>query len=215
MHENEGWAVVIVIAVGAVLLVYAAARTVGQVIALNNLQSMDSPSAREEQTAGWTTYQDNNFHFSVRYPPSWHMITSDLNAETPFVVIGNPPNGTKTYAVQIFIHKNPNALSSGEYVHALLESARAQDVANSASGPAPQIAPRFDKAYVLTVGGYQAYELYNVFAFDHNAERIYIAHGTEVLQFDFPVAQENTNLSLPVANNGIAREIMNTLTFTN
>lgn len=87
------------------------------------------------------------------------------------------------------------------------------DAQNAVLGPAPQIAPRFEKTYVLTVGGYTAYELYDVFEFDHDAEWVYVAHGAEALHFDFPTAVEDPNLSLPVANNGVAHEIMNTLVF--
>jgi hypothetical protein len=35
------------------------------------------------------------------------------------------------------------------------------------------------------------------------------------LHFDFPMAEENPNLSLPVANNNIAHEIVDTLSFSN
>jgi hypothetical protein len=144
----------------------------------------------------------------------WTISTAGLTSQTPFVAFGNPLDGTKTYAVDVYIENNPNSLSSGEYAHAVIAAAKAQDSANSASGAAPQTAPQFSKSYVLTAGAYPAYELYDVFEFDHDAERIYVAHGDEALRFDFPMAQENSNLSLPVANNGVAHQILNTLVFT-
>lgn len=163
----------------------------------------------------WNTYHNDTYGFSVEYPPEWTVNTNGLAAATPFLTLGNPLSGIKTYALQIFIENNADSLSSGEYVHALLAADRAADAASGAdNGLAPRETPQFTKAYVLTADGYSAYELYDVFEFDRNAERVYVAHGNETLRFDFPVAEENPNLSLPVANNGTAHEIMDTLIFT-
>jgi hypothetical protein len=196
------------------------------VVVVQRLQSLQNEIAASNSTpvdvSGWQTYRSDQYGFEFEYPPGWDLSTDGLSAATPSIALGNPLSGIKTYAMQIFIENNPSSLSSGEYAHTVIDAAHAADTAAaaaSADGQAPQTAPRFDKAYVLTVGGYSAYELYNVFEFDHNAERIYIADpnaGSNVtLHFDFPVAQENPNLSLPVANNAIAHEIINTLSFTN
>ncbi len=167
--------------------------------------------------AGWETYSNNAYGFSVEYPPGWTLNTTGLNSTPPFVLIGNPISGLKTYALRIVLENNTSSLSSGEYVHDVLAVDRAEDAANAAHGPAPQITPQFQKGEILSVGTqqqYEAYELYGVFEFDHNAEQIYVAHGSFALAFDFPVEEENPNISLPVANNQIAHEIVNTLIFT-
>ncbi len=188
------------------------------VVVVQRLQSLQNEitatGAVPVDISGWQTYRNDQYGFELAYPPGWKMYTGGLAGATPFIVFGNPLEGIKTYARYVFIESNTQALSSGEYAHAVIAAARAQDAANAASGPAPQTAPRFEKSYLLTVGGYPAYELYDVFEFDHNAERIYVANGDKALRFDFPVAQENPNLSLPEANNVIAHEIMNTLVFT-
>ena len=63
---------------------------------------------------------------------------SDLPRDTPFVALGNPLSGKKTYALHIFIENNTSSLSSGEYVHALLAADKAQDAASGANaGRAP------------------------------------------------------------------------------
>lgn len=189
------------------------------VVVVQRLQSLQNEitanKAASVDISGWQMYRNDPYGFELEYPPGWKIFTGGLAGATPFIAIGNPLEGLKIYTMQVFIESNAHSFSSGEYAHAVIAAARAQDAANAVSGPAPQIAPRFDTSYVLTVGGYSAYELYNVFEFDHNAERIYVAHGDEVLRFDFPVSQENPNLSLPEANNAIAHEIVNTLVFTN
>ena len=203
--------VAVVVAAGAMICL-------GFVIVNNQLQSLRNEIAANTiapvDVSGWQTYENDQYGFELEYPPGWTLYTDGLNNDTPFIAFGNPLEGVKTYALDVFLESNPNALSSGAYAHAVIDATKAVDTANSASGSAPRTAPKFGKSYVLTVGGYPAYELFDVFEFDHNAERIYVAHGNEALHFDFPMAQENGNLSLPVANNGIAHEIMNTLVFT-
>lgn len=169
------------------------------------------------EMSGWETYTNTDYGFQLDYPPGWSLDTSGLQNVTPFIAFGNPLSGTKTYSLEVFIQNDPSGLSSGEYVHLLLANDRAQDAANSASGPAPTVTPQYSKTEILSVGestDYEAYELYGVFEFDHNAEQIYVTHGTTALRFDFPIAQENPNISLPVANNAVAHEIINTLVFT-
>jgi hypothetical protein len=191
------------------------------VVVVQRLQSLQGElaanGASPVDVSGWQTYESDQYGFELEYPPQWAISTDGLGGATPFVAFGNPLEGTSTYAMQVFIDSNASSSSSGEYAHAVIAAARAADAAaaTAAHGPVPQTAPQFDKAYVLTVGGFSAYELYNVFEFDHNAERIYVAHDSEALQFDFPVAQENPNISLPVANNAVAHQILNTLVFTN
>lgn len=203
----------------AIIIAIAAIGCFVFVVVIQRLQTIQNEVTANQvapvDVSGWTTYQNTQYGFELEYPPDWTLSTDGLTGQTPFIAIGNPLEGTKTYVLQVFIESNPNVLASGDYAHTILNSDRAQDLQNASSGVAPQVTPKFDKAYVLTVGGYPAYELYNVFESDHNAERIYVAHGDEALQFDFPSAEENQNLFLPAANNNVAHAIINTLVFTN
>ncbi|HVO28959.1 MAG TPA: hypothetical protein VMT81_03185 [Candidatus Paceibacterota bacterium] len=211
-HRGELWAVLIVVAVGAGVLVFVAARAVGQVLALQGAPGagVDALSA---ETIGWAAYRNPGFGFSFQYPSGWEIMTTTLASQPPFLVLGNPLDGTSTYAARISIENNSSSLSSGGFVHQMLAALRAQDAENAKSGPAPQLAPRFGSASVYRIGPYDAYELSDVFEFDHDADQVYIADGDVVLEFDFPAAEENPNISLPVANNATIREIMETLTF--
>lgn len=204
----------------AIVIALAAVGTFMFIVVLGRIQALQEEVALSNippvDISGWATYHNDQYGFEIEYPAGWQLLTAGLTSDTPYLVLGNPPTGIKTYAMQIFIENNPNMLSSGSYVHALLTSLRAEDAANKAavSAPQPQLTPSFEKTFIPNTAGYPAYELYKVFEFDHNAERIYIAHGTIALRFDFPIAEENPNLSLPVANNGVAHNIINTLVFS-
>jgi hypothetical protein len=224
MHRAEGWAVLVVIAVGAGFLVYVAAHTVGQIIALQS-SSGSSAAGAAVDTSGWLDYHNDQYNFDFDYPATWQLSTSGLSNKSPFVAVGNPLNGTSTYSLQIFIENNTSSLSSGEFVHQMLANDRAEDAANAAAaanGSAPRIAPQYTGEEILSVGQpaapggvapYEAYELEGVYEFDHNADQIYVADGNIILRFDFPVADENPNISLPVANNALAQGIVGTLVF--
>jgi hypothetical protein len=208
MHRKELWAVLIVVVGVAIFLIYTAAGAIGQILAFN---SGTQSTATAVDESGWQTYTNNTYNFSVQYPQDWELSTGDPSGAGPVALIGNPLSGTSTYVINISIASNTSSLSSGEYVHQFLKSATAQDQANASSGPAPQLTPQFSKSFILTVGGQNAYELYDVYEYDHGAERIYVADGTSVIIFDFPLAEENPNIHLPVNNNEIAHDIVNTL----
>lgn len=216
MHRKEVWAALIVVVGVAAILVYFAVNSLSEVAVIqanNESQAMWMNSLSGVDTSQWQTYTDPDFGFSLRYPSNWQISTFGLSSEAPFIVIGNPLTGTTTYAMYVSVMQDPQALNSGDFVHQTLAAARAQDAANASSGPAPTVTPRFTHAYVTTAGTNGAYELYGVFEFDHNGEQIYVAHGTIALKFDFPVADENPNLSAPANNNAVAHMIVNTLTF--
>jgi hypothetical protein len=197
-------------------------------VAFARLQSLQAElgagTLSSEEVAGWNIYRNDTYGFQVSYPPGWTLDDGGLLDDVPYVAFGNPMTGPKTYTLQIFIENNTSSLSSGEYVHALLDADKAQDAASGASaGRAPAVTPQFEKTEIVSAGGaiadggnapYEAYELYGVFEFDHTAEKIYVAHGALTLRFDFPVAEENPNISLPVANNAVAHQIVDTLVFT-
>lgn len=208
IHRKEVLAALIIVTAVAAILLYAASRAIGQVALL---QQQNVNAANAVDTSGWATYQNPQFGFSLQYPSNWQVFTGGLAASTPFVALGDPLNGTTTYVMDVFIEQNPQSLSSAEYAHQLLLADHAQDAANAKSGPAPTVTPQFRSNYLTTVNGDPAYELYDVFEFDHNAERIYVANGTLALHFDFPVADANPNLASPANNNAVAHMILGTL----
>ena len=207
MHRKELWAALIVVVGVTAILVYVASSAIGQVAAL---QQENNGAANAIDTSAWPVYRNAEYGFSIQYPPNWQLFTSGLSANTPFVALGNPLNGTTTYTMEVFIEQNTQSLSSGEYVHQLLDNDRAQDAANAKTGPAPTLTPQFKSNYVTTVNGNQAYELFDVFEFDHNAEQVFVANSTTALRFDFPVADANPNIASPANNNAIAHLILGT-----
>jgi hypothetical protein len=210
IRAKESTAVLVTIVVAICALAGLMFVMMGRLSVIQNEIGKSNSSAVD--VSGWETYRNNQYGFELEYPSQWVLDTNGLSGETPFVVFGNPLAGTKTYSMSVFIEKNPGSFSSGGYVHAQLNAYGAVDAPQSGG---PTLAPHFQKTYAFMVGGYPAYELYGVFDFDRNSEWVYVAHAGFVLRFDFPVAEENPNLSLPVANNEIARGIMNTLVFTN
>jgi len=209
IDRKELWAGLIVVVAVSAILIYVASRAIGQVALL---QQQNDSAVNAINTASWPIYHNAQFGFSLQYPPNWQLFTSGLSANTPFVALGNPLNGTTTYTMEIFIEQNPQSLSSGEYVHQLLDADHAQDAANAKDGPAPAVTPQFKSNYVTSVDGNDAYELFDVFEFDHNAEQVYVANGATTLHFDFPVADANPNIASPANNNAIAHLILDTLT---
>ncbi len=207
IHKKELWAALIVVVGVTSILVYVASRAIGQVTAFQNQNN----EAAAIDISSWQLYRSAQFGFSFQYPPNWQIFTGGLSAETPFLAIGNPLSGTTTYTMYIYIEQNPQSLSSAEYVHQLLDADRARDAANAKAGPAPTVTPQFKSNYVTTMNGNNAYELFDVFEFDHNAERVYVANGASVLHFDFPVADANPNISSPTNNNAVAHMILGTL----
>jgi hypothetical protein len=147
----------------------------------------------------------------VSYPADWQVSTSSLQDEIPSIVFGNPIEGTTTYTVRISIAQNNNGLSSSDYVKDMLGKLTTADAANGTN--TPQISAQFASSTAFSVDDNQKFELDDVFEFDHDAEQIYAAHSDEVVVFDFPVADQNPNLSLPADNNAIAHEMLGTLTF--
>jgi hypothetical protein len=203
-HRKELWAALIVVVAITAVLVFVAARAIGQVTAFQNQNSVVDTSA-------WPIYRNAQFGFSLQYPPNWQIFTGGLSADTPFVALGNPLSGTTTYTMYIFIDQNPQSLSATNYVHQLLIADRAQDDANAKTSSAPTITPQFKSNYLTTVNGNDAYELFDVFEFDHNAEQVYVANGTAALRFDFPVSDANPNIAAPANNNAVAHLILGTL----
>lgn len=164
---------------------------------------------------GWQSYVNSQYGFSLSYPGNWQVNTNQLQNDVPAVLFGDPIEGTSTYVLRVSIAKNDNSLSSDGYVADMLARAKAEDVANAKNGPAPQISVAFANATAFAVNENQGYELDNVFEFDHNAEQVYMAHDKEVLVFDFPVADQNPNISSSTENNAMVHEILKTVRFGN
>lgn len=214
IHKKEGWAVLIGIVAATAVLVYFAARTIGQVLAFGNEQTLAAADANPlagVDTSGWQTYRNDQFGFSLKYPPGWQMYSGGQGGPAVFIGLGNPLSDTAAYGIKIFVQQNPQALSSGEYVHQMLSADKAEDEKWAIHAGQAQASPVFEKSFLLTIGSYPAYELYGVDEFFYSTEQIYIAHGTSVLYFDFPVSDGNPSSASIANNNAIAHMIMGTL----
>jgi hypothetical protein len=211
IHRKEVLAVLIIVVGVAAFLVYTAAHAIGQILAFND---SGQSTAQVVDMSGWQTYTNSQYGFSVNYPPSWQASFDASNDSVVTITTLAPANGTSSYGLTILIENNTSSLSSGEYGHSWLATDAAQDASDSVHGPAPQVAPKFSRSFLLSVDSYQAYELYDVFAYDESDEDIYVAHGTTTLDFFFPMAEHNPNFYDPVENNAVAHQIVNTLTFS-
>ena len=171
------------------------------------------PSVGTSSTVGtgWLVYADSEFGFSFAYPSTWQKSNGILSIASPRIVFGNPLNGTTTYDMSVSVQDNPQNLSAADFVAQMLTDLTAQDVANSAQGPAPRLSPQFSKQYAVTMGGQPGYELYDVFEFDHQGERIYVQQNKKMIVFDFPTATANPNIADAAGNNATAHQITNTL----
>jgi len=161
--------------------------------------------------AGWINYQNTDYGFSLSYPASWQFSTSSLQSDVPAILLGNPTEGTTTYTLRVSVAQNNSGFSSAEYVADMLAQTKAEDEANGTN--TPQLSVQFMSSTAFSVDDNDGYELNNVFEFDHNAERIYVAHNDEVFIFDFPVVDTNPNIASPADNNAVAHQIVKTLTF--
>ncbi len=176
--------------------------------------SSASAPALSISTSGWKTYTSSVFKFSFAYPPSWRNSGDPLTVVNPHIFFGNPLSGTTTYRLSVFAYYNPQNLSAADYVSAMIASTTAADIrSGAASGTAPRLTPRFSREFAFTTArGIPAYELYDVFEFDHQSEQVYVQDGSYVILFDFPTADANPNLADPAANNAVAHAIVDSLT---
>ena len=173
------------------------------------LRSSGASALVADISANWVSYT-SRYGFTVHYPGSWHIMQSDDGKGTPYVTIGNPLQGSPPYLLKIWIVKTPEPVTADEYVKHLLAVDAAIDEVRAKTGSV-RVTPIFTDQYALSIGNFPAYELFNVFEFDHNAEQVYVSSGDKVLVFDFPIAAANPNLASPIENNAVAREIMKTL----
>lgn len=163
---------------------------------------------------GWQSYENADYGFSLAYPANWQISTNSLKNNVPEVILGNPIEGTTTYALDMLVENNTSTLSSGEYVADMLSKLETEDQTNGTNTPSAFVQFVNASGSAVTVAGNDGYELNNVFEFDHNAEQIYVARNNKTFVFDFPVFDANPNISSSTENNVVAHEIVNTLSFT-
>ena len=210
------WAVAAAATVGAVWLYVATYRYERDAAALLSPAPQGEAGAQRPSsavdTSGWKTYTSSVFGFSFDYPPTWKNSGDPLTVVNPHIFFGNPLSGTTTYRLNVFVYNNAGSLSAADYVAAMIASDTAEDIrSGAASGTAPRITPRFTDEFPLAVAGLPAYELYDVFEFDHQGEQVYVQDGAHMILFDFPTAEANPNIADPAANNAVARAIIGTL----
>jgi hypothetical protein len=170
------------------------------------------------ETSDWKTYTNQQYGFSFKYPLGWQVSTNGLQntlgstSSSPFIELRAPSTATTSYLLIVSILDNPEQLLSKDFVQELLARDEAQDSLADQNQEPSENTPKFDKQYAVPVGSYDGYELYNVFEYDQDGEQIYVAHGNEVLKFDFPTADPtNLNLSSPVENNATVYAILSTV----
>jgi|GEM_PF-1568898 len=162
--------------------------------------------SKEPQRGGPKLYKNERYEFQLKYPDKWEVSFFEKN-EAGFAWLAfTAPTGN--YIFKIFILDNPEELSSREWVSRLL-----QDSSEKGARDVPGFPIIFQAQKELAIAGLPAYELYGVFAYDQSNEEIYLARGSLLYKFEFPVAEENPNLSEPVENNKIVHEMLNTFRF--
>jgi hypothetical protein len=166
--------------------------------------SSTSPSLNTQ----WQTYTNEKYKFRIQYPGDWELSETKSASAKGIVYFGHPLNGKLTYVMYVLALPNPEKLSSKAFVEKML----AQIQAEYNEGVRPSTV-KYESAKELTLADSDAYELEDVFAYDQNEEEIYLAKGENVFQFTFPVAEENSNFSEPIANNQIIHQMLNTLEF--
>ncbi len=159
----------------------------------------------------WKTFTNEEYSYQIDVPPGWEVRFS-LNSEGEIidyrqVCIGGC-EGMKIYSLSVNILDNPNRYSSKEFVSSLRREYE-EYCKKKACG-----SWRYNKEYETIIGeGYNAYELYNVFAYDQSEEQIFLAKGNTVIKFSFPIAKENPNLDNPIENNQLVHQALKTFQF--
>jgi PsbP-like protein len=214
-----------------IIIFFVALASVVGVIYYANLPAMDlgpitirhkSPAPTSATSSSvdigvWKTYVNNQYGFNFQYPENWQFRSGLVNASgnppkvkvdgswsfDPFVAVGNPLSGAQDYTLYVFISRNVKKLNALDYARDMITNA-------PTDGPGGL---KYDRKFQLSVGGQQAYELYNVFDYDRGNEEIIFAAGSFIYKISFPIADDNSNLSEPKDNNATAHKILSTFKF--
>src|SRR3989344_6899618 len=173
-------------------------KSVNQNASLNINEPIEKPNPYWEiDYENWETFTNEQYGYQIDVPPGWDVRFS-LDSERKImnykqICIGGC-EGRKIYSLVINILDNPNKHSSKEFIR-------------WGEG-------YYEKEYETIIGdNYKAYEFYNVWAGDQGDERIFLAKGSIVVEFSFPIAKENPNLDNPIENNQLIYQALKTFKF--
>jgi len=173
-------------------------KSVNQNASLNINEPIEKPNPYWEiDYENWETFTNEQYGYQIDVPPGWDVRFS-LDSErkiTDYNYIYINKKGEKAqFPFIITVAKNPNRYSSKEF-------------AKWGEG-------YYEKEYETIIGdNYKAYEFYNVWAGDQGDERIFLAKGSIVVEFSFPIAKENPNLDNPIENNQLIYQALKTFKF--
>ncbi|MEK7540728.1 MAG: hypothetical protein AAB529_00590 [Patescibacteria group bacterium] len=154
-----------------------------------------------DETADWQTYSNYDYGFQTKHPADWSVnILPEVKDRINFIA---PAPQTKIFDFEIRVQANPEKLSAKDFVQQMLQKNTLEDIGRIS----------YKTSQELTISGFSAYELNEVFVYDQNQEWIYVATNDYIYRFSFPIAEENPNLQDPINNNKISHLMLSTFIF--
>lgn len=174
-------------------------------LAQNQGQTISDQENQEQEpvdeTANWRKHSNYDYGFEIKYPVDWLVnILPEVKNRISFIAPAPQP---KIFDFEIRIEVNSEKLSAKDFVQKMLEENELEEIGRIS----------YKTSEELTIAGFPAYKLDEVFAYDQNQEWIYLAANDYVYHFAFPVAEENPNLQDPINNNKISHLILSTFAF--
>ena len=146
-------------------------------------------------TANWQTFTDNQYGFSLKYPPGWN-----IYASTSSSYIALSPSSTSVGVwFSVGFYPNPQKMTSAEFVSSTLQSAQSEGQPIY-----------FNSELPVMVASSSAEELDGVslFGTTDKSDQVYIAHDSDVLAIELGYTPDTSSSSVATL-----RQILETITF--